>query len=122
MELNGGGSVIKGATMSSLYIWLGCDGRCGEASEVLSDCNTGLAPAPAPAPAPLAPPSTSPSTNHTYVLLLLPPLFITQSTVKQPKEKPCPEEVMEILLSPPLILQVQETCIFSMFFSSDPSS
>ena len=42
-ELVGGGSVIKGATMSSLYIKVGCDGRCGEASEVLPACNTGLA-------------------------------------------------------------------------------
>ena len=48
MELVGGGSVINGATPSSLYIRVYCDGRCGEASEVLPDCNTGLAPAPAP--------------------------------------------------------------------------
>ena len=41
MELVGGGSVIKGATPSSLYIRVGCDGRCGEASEVLPACNTG---------------------------------------------------------------------------------
>ena len=95
---------------------MGCDQRCEGASEVLPACNTAPVPAPAPAPspapapaldpAPSTPSSTSPSSADTSVLLLYPTLFITQSNIKQPKEKPCPEEVMEILPSLPFILQV----------------
>ena len=106
----------------------------------LKFCHTGLAPAPAPAlapatetspvpapapahahapdlaPAPSAPSSTSPSTADTSVLLLHQPLYITQSTVKQPKEKPCPEEIMEIL--PPLCLssRYKTQAYFPCFF------
>ena len=61
MGLVGGGSVINGATLSSSYIRVGCDGRCGEDSEALPACNTSLAPAPGPAPAPVPAPATAPA-------------------------------------------------------------
>ena len=42
------------------------------------------------------------------LLLILQLLFITKSNVNQPKEKLCPEVVLEIQLPPPPILQVQD--------------
>ena len=64
VELVRGGSVFPWATLSSSYIRVGCDGRCGEASEALPACNTGLAPAPSHAPATASAPAPVPYTIH----------------------------------------------------------
>ena len=64
VELVRGGSVINRATPTSLYIRVDFEGRCGEASEALQACNTGLAP--------------TPPMLLLLLLLLLQFLFITQ--------------------------------------------
>ena len=95
MYLFGGGSVINWATPFSSYIRVDFDGRCGEASEALPACKTGLSPAFSHMPA------TAPAPDHVPYTIKCFVLFLT-------KEKPCPEEVLEIQLPPPPIFQVED--------------
>ena len=62
-----GGSVINWATMSSSYIRVDFDGRCGESSEALPACNIGLAPAPTHTPASTPTPAPVPYTIHCHI-------------------------------------------------------
>ena len=64
VELVGRGYVINRATTSSSNIRVDFDGRCGEGSEALPFCTTGLDYAPAHAPASAHAPPTVHNTIH----------------------------------------------------------